>query len=292
MQFSYPAQRLQDWLSQCLCIATGRRIEPVAFDWLMGPFGDVDVIEDRYVEGLAESENLTVQKNVPGMGIIETVDCLGLDPEARDRLRSEVVDFYEHTFDYEFEVWTQWCQLYRPFAGLLVQLYSRRLQQLNLPQRPLDVSRGIRSQIYKLVDQAGRPTYTIWYRHLKSTQEVIYSGVYGACSLPSGERCLKVVFPLPRGNATVIMRPSVDDEGALILTSKGSRFGDPGFYFLLTNSRGKLFSRYLPSLNETIRVFVDDEGTLRADHILSLRKCKALHLHYRMNKSAINLASV
>lgn len=283
MQFSYPSQRLQDWLSQCLCIATGRRIEPSQYDWLMGPFGNVDVIEDRYVEDLARVEGLTIEKNRPGMGIVESLDCLGFDAQERAKLRPEVADFYEHTFNYEFEVWTQWCQFYRPFAGMLARLYSRRLQQLNLPLAPLDTSRGIRSQIYKLVDAAGRTRYTIWYRHLKSTQEVIYSGIYGHCKLPSGEPVLKVVFPLPRGNATVLMKPTVDDDGALVLTSSGERLGDSGFYFLLTNSKGKFFVRYLPTLRESIRVFVDEEGVLRADHILRLRKSKALHLHYRIN---------
>jgi hypothetical protein len=286
MRYSYPSQRLQDWLSQCACIATGRRIEPSKLDWLMGPFGNVDVIEDRYVEDLAKADGLTIEKNLPGMGILDPIDCLDLDQADRARVHPKIIHFYEHTLDYEFEVWTQWGQVYKPFAGLLVQMYSRRLQQLNLPLQPLDTSRGIRSQIYKLVDQGGHAHHTIWYRHLKSTGEVIYSGIYGSCALPTGEKCLKVVFPLPRGNATVIMRPTVDESGALVLTSKGSQFGDPGFYFLLTNSRGKFYARYLPTLQESIRVFVDDEDVLRADHTLSLRKCKALHIHYRMNPIA------
>lgn len=287
MQFSYPSQRFQDWVSQCCCIATGRRVEPSEIPWLMGPFGNVDVIEDRYVSQIAEAESLTLLKNEPGSGIVDSMEVFELAPEARSRLRPEVVDFYEHTTDYEFEVWTQWCQFYRPFAGLLAMLYSKRLQQLNLPLAPLDTARGIRSQVYKLVDPAsGDVRHTVWYRHLKSTNEVIYSGVYGHCRIPDGQVCLKVVFPLPRGNATVVMSVSVEDDGSLLLVSKGKRFGDPGFYFLLHNSRGRTFARYLPKFHESIRVFVDDEGVLRADHVLNLGWSKALHLHYRINPSA------
>ena len=72
MRFSYPSQRFQDWLSQCWCISTGTRIEPAAMDWLMGPFGNVDVIEDRYVADLAKSEGLVIKKNEPGFGIVES----------------------------------------------------------------------------------------------------------------------------------------------------------------------------------------------------------------------------
>ncbi len=284
MHFAYPSQTFQDWLSQCWCIASGRKLDLEESKWLVGPFGNVDVIGDRYVADLAASEGLEVQKNLPGFGIIDPIESLNLSQKDKGRINPQIVDFYENTIDYEFEVWTQWCQFYRPFAGILASLYSRRLQQLNLPQRPLDTSRGIRSQIYKLVDTStGRAHYTIWYRHLKSNKEVIYSGIYGTCQIPDGRTCLKVVFPLPRGNATVIMNPHVTEEGALVLTSKGARYGDPGFYFLLTDSKGKHFVRYLPSLQESIEVFVDEEGILRADHILNLRKCKALHLHYRIN---------
>ena len=286
MQFAYPSQRFQDWVSQGWCIATGRRIDPGEIPWLMGPFGNVDVIEDRYVAGIAQAEGLTLVKNRPGSGIINSMDALALPHEARARLLPEVSDFYEHTSDYEFEVWTQWCQFYRPFAGLLTRLYCKRLQQLNLPLSPLDTSRGIQSQIYQLVDPATLEVrHTVWYRHLKSTQEVIYSGVYGHCLIPDGRTCLKVVFPLPRGNATVVMSIEVGDDGSLSLVSRGKSFGDPGFYFLLSDAKGRHYARYLPSLHETIKVFKDDEGVLRADHVLNLCQSKALHLHYRINPS-------
>ena len=286
MHFSYPSQRFQDWVSQCCCIATGRRIEPNAVPWLMGPFGNVDVIEDRYVADLAAHEGLEIQKNRPGFGIVESMDAVLADRKARANLDPQVRHFYEHTSEYEFEVWTQWCQFYRPFAGLLSRLYSKRLQQLNLPMSPLDTSRGIQSQIYKLVDpSSGDVRYTIWYRHLKSTKQVIYSGIYGSCTTPDGKSCLKVVFPLPRGNATVVMNVHVSEDGALSLVSKGAKFGDAGFYFLLTNSKDRYFAKYIPTLNETIRVFVDEEGVLRADHVVNMCSTKALHLHYKIVKA-------
>ncbi len=287
MTFAYPSQKLQDWLSQGWCIATGQRFDSNEMGWLKGPFGNVDVIEDKYIALLAEREGLEVHANLPGAGIVESMLELISEPEIFAQIKPEIVDFYENTANYEFEVWTQWCQLYRPFAGMLASLYSRRLQQLNLPQRPLDTSRGIKSTIFKLIDpQTGNTRYTVWFRRLKSTGEVVYSGIYGTCKAPNGESLLKVVFPLPRGNATVVMRPEVDSEGALTLVSRGERIGDPGFYFLLVDSKDRQFVRYIPTLQETIRVFVDEENVLRADHILNLRRCTALHLHYRINPTA------
>ncbi len=285
MKFAYPSQRFQDWLSQQWCVCTGRRVEPNLIGWLMGPYGNVDVIEDRYVNALAATEGLEVRKNEPGFGLVESMDVFELSSEDRRRLSPEVADFYEHAIDYEFDVWSEWCQFYRPFAGLLARLYSKRLQQLNLPMSSLDTSRGIRSQIYKLFDAAtGEARHTIWYRHLKSNQEVIYSGIYSHCRIPDGRVCMKVVFPLPRGNATVVMGLSVGEDGSLTLLSKGKKFGDAGFYFLLVDSKGRHHARYLPSMHESITVFVDGEGVLRADHVLNLWASKALHLHYRITR--------
>ena len=284
MAFAYPSQRLQDWLSQQWCICTGRRLTSSEATWLTGPYGNVDIIEDQYVGLLAAAENLVIKKNEPGSGLLPSISVLNLSQGDAARLRPEIADFYEHTLNYQLEVWSQWCQFFRPFAGLIARLYSRRLQQLNLPLDPLDTAFGIRSQIYKIVDpRTSESKYTVWYRHLKANEHVIYSGIYSHCTIPDGRTCVKVVFPLPRGNATVIMSVAVGKNGSLQLISRGRKFGDPGFYFLLQDSKGQHWTKYIPSFHESITVYVDDERTLRADHILNLWGSKALQLHYKMS---------
>ena len=284
MSIAKPSQRLQDWISQQWCIVTGRRVEPDEIPWLMGPFGNVDGIEDRYVDLLASSENLVVRKNEPDFGLLESVDVLNLSEHDLSVLRTEIVDFYEHTLNYEFEVWSQWQPMFKPFAGLIAQLYSKRIGQLNLPLNPIDTARGMQSQIYKLVDQkTGRTRYTVWYRHLQSSGQVIYSGVYSYCTIPDGRTCLKITFPLPQGNATVVMGVKVEPDGSLLLSAQGKEFGDPGFYFLLKDAKNHHWARYISTFNESITVFVDSEHVLRADHLMNLWGRKALHLHYRMN---------
>jgi len=282
MRFQYQSQRLQDWLSQLWVMWRGRRVDQGAIAWLFGPYGDVDVIADHYIERLAREESLEVERRAEGVGLLDSMeDMLGDDVS---RVDPKVRAFYERTADFGLEVWSEWCWFFRPFAALVQRLYSRRLQQLNLPLRPLDTSRGITSEIVKLRDREGRARYTVWFRILKSTGQVIYSGIYAATQLVDGRRCAKIVFPLPRGNATVVMGARVDEQGGLELVSSGKGFGDPGFYFLLRDSKGRHYAQYIRSFRERIHVYVDDEGVLRADHTLSLWGITALRLHYKMGR--------
>jgi hypothetical protein len=283
MQFEYPSQRFQDWLSQRWVMWRGRQIDPDEHPWLMGPFGNVDVIGDRYVQRLADEEGLTVERCTSNAGLLDSIDQLDLTGDERARLLPEIASFYTRTADHDLQAWSQWNWFFRPFGGLLQILYSRRLQQLNLPLKPLDTARGIRSEFLKLRKHDGdRAVYTVWYRTLKSTGRVIYSGIYATCTTPSGHRCIKVVFPLPRGNATVLLRIEVDERGNLELISEGERFGSPGFYFLLVDSRGRFWAQHIRSFRERIRVYRDEERDLRTDHVLTLWRRKVFELHYRI----------
>lgn len=284
MEFEYPSQRFQDWLSQKWVMARGRRIDPARAGWLMGPYGDVDVIADGYIARLAEREGLTVERSSSTGGMLEGMELL-LGGEA-GRLDGRIRHFYEHTAEYDLEAWSQWRAAFRPFAGLIRALYSRRLQQLNLPLGPLETARGMKSEVIKLRDAAGVVRYTVWFRVLRATGQVIYSGVYMLTRLPDGRVCAKIVFPLPRGNATVVMLPRVVD-GGLELVSSGGGFGEPGFYFLLRDKRGRHWSQYIRSFRERIHVYVDGEGVLRADHTLGVWGITALRLHYRMQRRAV-----
>ena len=128
--------------------------------------------------------------------------------------------------------------------------------------------------------------WRVWFRRLKADGTVVYSGVYSTCLLPSGEKALKIIFPLPQGSATVVLRPTVDTKGNLLLESRGERFGDPGFVFLVRDRKGQDWRHYLRSFHELIHVFVDEEGVLRADHSMSLSNRLAYQLHYKMVRKA------
>ena len=252
----------------------------------MGSFGNVDAIADEFIARLAEDEHLVIERNMKTGGLLSSVQDLGLSQPDFDRLSPQVIDFYENTTQYDLDLWIEWNSYFRPFGGLVQYLYSRRLKQLNLPLRPLETSRGIDSEVILLRDpKTGDTKYTIWYRVLRSNGHVIYSGIYATCVFPSGQACVKAIFPLPRGNATVIMAPTVGLNGELHLDSSGKEYGDPGFYFLLEDSKGGYWAQYIRSFREHIDVFVDDRNQLRAEHSITLWEQRMLEIHYKMFRS-------
>jgi hypothetical protein len=97
---------------------------------------------------------------------------------------------------------------------------------------------------------------------------------------------VKVVFPLPNGNAIVIMRPEVHADGSLSVISSGNGFGEPGFYFTTRTPDGAAYARYVKSLRESIRVYAASHGEVRADHVLTLWGITFLRLHYRLRLRA------
>lgn len=284
MRINKRAGHLQDWITQQWVKITGKRFDPEQDNWLLGPIGDTDIIKDKFFRELAQHENLEIKEDEANSGLLDSFESLELTREEKLRLHPKVIHFYERTSNYTFEVWSEWCGFFKPFGWLLAVIFSRRLQQLNLPLRSLQSAKGIKSSIVKLVDrQTSKPKWTVWYRILKGTNDVIYSGVYTTCSTPNhAGKFLKVVFPLPNGNATVIMRREVLPNGALKLSSDGKKFGDNGFYFTLANHRGKHWARFVSTMHEWITVYVDDEDILRADHDLYFYGLPFLNLHYKM----------
>jgi hypothetical protein len=284
MRINKQTGHLQDWIIQQWVKATGRRFDPQKDTWLEGPVGGTDVIKDKFFRNLAAKDNLEIKENQSDTGLLETFDDLHLSLEEKNRIQPEVVDFYQKTSNYDFEVWSEWHGFFKPFGWLLSIIFSKRLQQLNLPLNSLQSAKGIRSTIVKLIDKSNQKVkWTVWFRILRSTNRVIYSGVYTTCSLPNqSNKYLKIVFPLPNGNATVIMCREVLLSGALKLSSDGKKFGQNGFYFTLTDHRGKFWARFVSSMHEWITVYVDEEKVLRADHDLYFYGFPFLKLHYKM----------
>jgi hypothetical protein len=218
-------ENLLDKTTQLWVKLTGRRIDPQSHSWLMGPVGDADKIGDKFIARLAQDSNLKIVYNEKGSGLLNRIEELHLSDAEMRKLNSEVADFYVRTSSYDFEVWSNWCGFFRPFGTLLSLLFSKRLQQLNLPLNPMDSSRGLQSNIVKL-KRENENVWTVWYRTLKSNKRVIYSGVYTTCSTGFvSDRLLKVIFPLPNGNAMVIMTRRVLDDGSLLFSSDGTGFG-------------------------------------------------------------------
>jgi hypothetical protein len=260
----------------------GRKLPKAEVPWLSVPIGRELIGEEVYKE-LAAQQDLDVGDDAVA-GLIPDFNTLRGPDFDPDRVRAEVRDFYEKTSQYQLEAWSETSALTRVFLWLLVTLLSRRMDQLNFPLSPLDTSRGMTSRVIPLRERgSGRVLYAGWLRKLSGTGRVVYAGLYGV-GMPPGARgpCVRVSFPLPRGSATVFLRPEAEADGSFKLISAGGSFGDPGFYRMLDAGDGHWHVRYLRTLRESFHVFVDAEGILRTDHRVRFMGLPVLALHYKI----------
>lgn len=264
-----------------------KRVNLAEADWLRGPIGGTKQIGTEYFNDLAARHGLTVATNANGAGLVEDFSKLKSEEFSPANIHPMIREFYERTTQYDLDIWSEWCGIFKPFGWLLAVLFSRRLQQLNMPISSLETSAGITSDIVTLRTESGASFATGWLRKRIATKSVIYAGLYSMCKPPKfAGRCMKIVFPLPNGNATVIMKPQQHDDGSLTLVSSGNGFGEPGFYFIVNNSRGA-WVKYLRTLKESIHIYVDAASELRADHFLQLWGATFLKLHYRMRRARV-----
>ena len=176
-------------------------------------------------------------------GIVPEFDALDGPEFPAARVAPGVRDFYERTAAYELDAWSEWCGAFKPFGWMLAVLFSRRLAQLNVPLSNLESSHGLSNEVWHLVEPATSTIrYVVWVRHMQSSGTTVYAGSYGPTRVPGWPGvCLRVAFPLPNGNALVIMKPLFHDDGSVSLVSSGERFGDPGFYFTVHAGDGRRF---------------------------------------------------
>lgn len=282
MRFAYPMQKFQDWVTQQWVILRGRKIKAEDFPWLMGPFGNLDAIGKDFIHQFAKKENLIIQINSNTKGIIPSMLKLNLSETEFSNLSKNVIAFYEKTENYNLDFSVKWHPFFKFFGILVNKLFSNRINQLNIPIKNIADSETLKSEIINLIDpKSNEIKYTFWFRSIESSGQVIYSGVYGISNLPSGKTCVKAVFPLPNGNATVFMIPTVGENGELILDSSGKKFGDAGFYFLLKDSRGEYWSKFIRSFRD--RLIIDSENDLiSAEQTLTLWHIKVLTFYYKI----------
>jgi hypothetical protein len=275
---------LSDWVTQQWVKASGHRVSLAGCPWLDGPVGPTTGVGPHFFQELAAQSTLSVH---PGTGLIDDFSQLRGSRCRPEMVQRGVVKFYEQTAKFELDAWSDWCGAFRPFGWLLAVLFSRRLQQLNVPLSGLDTSHGVRSVVIDLRktpednNAPGEKCYTAWVRQVIGSGNVLYCGSYSIAELPKYDGgCVKVVFPLPNGNAIVIMYPESNADGSISLTSAGKGFGEPGFYFTV-HQNGKMWVRYVRAMQEKIRVYESGED-VRADHTLWLFGARFLRLHYRL----------
>ena len=284
-----------DWVTQQWVKLTARRVTLENYPWLRGPIAGPEGVGRRFFHDLASREGWTLRDGGAPRGLLASVDLLAGPSFNPAAIHPAVRAFYEQTSEFELDAWAEWSGPFRPFGRLLAALFSRRLQQLNVPLDPLDTSHGTKSEVLQLLDPTtGLVIITAWVRQLQRSGHVLYAGSYSVCEVPgSPDPCIKVVFPLPTGNGLVILRPSAEPGGALTVTSAGRRFGDPGFYFTVHRSGARVWARYVRAMTETIRVYPGgsaEAGEVRADHTMWFAGLVFLRLHYRLRPKAVTVS--
>jgi hypothetical protein len=276
---------LSDWTTQQWVRATGRYISLENHAWLDGPAGGTHRIGKQFFEEYAKEKRYEIVRSGT-RGLIPNFSCVEEGNVGLSAIAPQVKEFYEQTSEFDLDAWSEWCQLFRPFGRALSLFFSNRLQQLNVPLSPLDSSKGMTSNVLQMRDpETGRIMETAWVRELHATGNVLYAGSYSVCKIPGhAGSCVKVVFPLPNGNAIVLMKPKAHSDTSLSVKSVGDKFGDPGFYFVVHGSGRMAWARYVRSLKEEIRVYPAECDTVRADHTLWIWGTIFLRLHYKMGK--------
>lgn len=288
MEIASLKQNCQDWVTQQWVIIFGKKIHPNDNQWLLGPFGKTKGIGLKFIEQLSKDELLRIDKEQLNKGILNSINQLNLSEKELNRLSKNVIDFYENTSNYDFDLIVKWNPLFKVFGVLLKLLFSNRIEQLNIPLNNNKESTALNSKIIHLVNENTKEIKrTIWLRTFKKSNQVVYSGIYEVCTIPSGQNCIKAIFPLPNGSATVILNPIVGENGELILNSSGRKIGDSGFYFLLKDSKGNLWAKFIQSFRDKLVVSSQNEK-ISAIQTLTLWNLRVLEFKYDIKKTTYN----
>jgi hypothetical protein len=264
---------------------TGRRVDLSGREsWLRAPMSVSSEVADGWLEAEASLHGGVLEPGDPGAGLLPSISVLDGPGFDSTGLRPEIRDFYEHTAAWHVEVWTGWAPMFWPGGELVARFFGRRVEQLALPMRPLDVAHGMDSQITVIRDRDGAQVAAAWIRTLRSSGRHVFSGAYSAYTLPGADRpSVHVAFPLESGNVQVFLRPSITDGGGLVLESGRGDFGADGAYVVVHDGGGDYAARV--PLHETFRVYVDEHGVLRTDHELRLWNASAVRLHYKIERA-------
>lgn len=216
-----------DRLSRSFWRATGRRVALTGgHAWLDAPVHDGSVVGDAWLTSAARRRGGQVREDVADGGLLPDLGVLDGPGFSAAVLHPEVRDFYEHTSRWRMKVGTQWSAAFQPGGELVSRLFARRVQQLALPMRPLDVAHGMDSRVAVITDGSGAQRAAGWIRSLRSSGALVFSGCYSSRVLPGADRAsVHVTFPLEAGNVQVFLRPTALPDGSLRLDSPPGRFG-------------------------------------------------------------------
>lgn len=280
---------LVDWFTQRWVELTGTRLAQAQAPWLWGPVGQTSGIGPRFFEELAAARGLVVLPEASDAGLLPGLTALAGPRFDPNTVAPEIASFYAHTAAFDLKIRSRWSGPFRAMGWMVARIFSRRLAQLNMPLSDRELQGGVHSRIVRVADaERGEVLHTAWVRTAVETGRPVFVGQYGTAEIPGHDGpCVKVVFPLPNGNATIFLRPRVDADGGLSLVSDGRRFGDPGFYFTVEvgpserhpERHHERWVRYVRTMKESLCLRTDGGG-VAATHRFRVFGLPFLELQY------------
>ena len=145
-------QNFQDWITQQWVILFGNKIDLKEQKWLLGPFGRTNGIGLKFIDQLAKQEHLKIDTQNRNKGLIQSISELNLDKDEILKLSKHVINFYENTANYDLELKVKWNPFFKIFGILLRIIFSKRIQQLNVPIQSIKDSKELTNKIIHLID--------------------------------------------------------------------------------------------------------------------------------------------
>ncbi|MBR9859405.1 hypothetical protein GYB22_01370 [bacterium] len=258
----------------------GKKVDYNVQPHLKGPAAEDQQIGDQFYRKIAKNEDLGIQ-TAEDAGLMKNFkDAFDANNPHLPILDPAVAEFYEKTSLFKLEVWAKWKAPVSWFAKLIIKTLSSEIMQLNIPLDPMDTSYGMSSSVIHLIDSEGNLKYACWNRSSNKTSEVVYAGLYSPVTIKN-EPYVRVVFPLPMGNVTVILKGVIQEDGSIKLISNQNKYPQTGYFRIHKNKNGRVKARKIP-IHEVIHVFRAKDGQLRTDHTFSFRSLQFLQLHYKI----------
>lgn len=286
---------LVDWFTQRWVQVTGDRLAQAQAPWLWGPVGSTSGIGPEFFEELAAARGLVVLPPASDAGLLPGLGALAGPRFRPGEVAPAIASFYAHTAAFDLRIRSRWSGPFRAMGWMIARIFSRRLAQLNMPLSDRELQGGVHSRIVRVADPAsGEVLHTAWVRTAKESGRPVFVGQYGTAVIPGHEGpCVKVVFPLPNGSATIFLRPRVDEGGGLSLVSDGRRFGDPGFYFTVVAGEDEhpreYWVRYVRTMKESLSLRAEGDA-VAAVHRFRVFGLPFLELQYAIAPKSLAAA--
>lgn len=273
---------LQDTFTQIWVARFGKKVSLDTDGWIFGP------TNIEMYRNISLNNSTVIYNNCsikPAQGIINHVALFNFTTYEANCINPLITEFYTNTVNFNMDIRFNWNKAFKPLAYLVKLLFSKRLQQMNIPIISSDKLLKTNSFIVK-IDENTDNIQNFWVRKLLTANQVIFSGIYSVASTNKKQHLVKVQFPLPNGNATIFLEKKVLKDGNLELSSKGLQFGDSGFYFFLKRNNN-YYAKYVKCMHEKLTLTVENQSKINGTHEFYFYGIKFLTIDYLLCKKDV-----